>query len=372
VVAPAPYGGLERVVQSLAVSQARAGLEVHLLAILDRGLAPQAHPFLIGIEPGTPVTVLSLPARAYRRERRSLNALCRELQPTVVHTHGARVDVVDAPEARRLGLATVTTVHGFTGGGWKNRVYEWLQRRSFRSMDAVVAVSQAQGELLRREITGERVVVIPNAWDGRVPDAGRAKARRALGITSQGFVVGWVGRLSFEKGPDLFLKALARLQDATVEAAVVGGGGDGAPPPERSLRALADRLGVAHRVTWCGPVPDAGRWFRAFDALAVSSRTEGVPMVLFEAMAAEVPIVATRVGGIPEVLGEREAYLVPPEDPSALAASLASVQGDRAEAETRTRAARARLAADFGAEQWVARYADVYHRVARWGEGPAA
>src|SRR5437879_12795654 len=78
--------------------------------------------------------------RAYWRERRAVAALCRRIRPDVIHTHGYRPDVVDASVARRLGIPVVTTVHGFTGGGWKNRCYEWLQRRAFRRCDAVVAV----------------------------------------------------------------------------------------------------------------------------------------------------------------------------------------------------------------------------------------
>jgi len=360
VIAPARYGGLERVVQSLAEGQRRAGIESRLLVILDAGEPPEGHPFVTGLGPDISWTAVSLPARAYRRERAAVRALCREWHPTVVHTHGARVDVVDAPAARALGIPTVTTVHGFTGGGWKNHLYEWLQRRSFRRMAGVVAVSRPQADALRRRLPPDRVELIPNAWDGRTPAADRGAARRALGLPQEGFIVGWVGRLSEEKGPDLLLRALARLPNGSVHAAMVG---DGA---ERSvLQVEAQRLGLRPHITWCGAVPDAGRWFRAFDVFVLSSRTEGVPVVLFEAMAADVPIVATRVGGVPDVLGESEAYLVAPNDVSALAGAVGLVRGDAELAAARARAARARLERDFANAPWVARYARVYRRAMR-------
>src|SRR2546429_211481 len=74
--------------------------------------------------------------------QRGVAAACNRLRPTIVHTDGYRPDVVDASVARRRGIPTVTTVHGFTGGGWKNGLYERLQRRAFRRLDAVVAASE--------------------------------------------------------------------------------------------------------------------------------------------------------------------------------------------------------------------------------------
>jgi len=361
VIAPAPFGGLERVVQSLAAAQVQAGIDVRVLVLLDQDAGGASHPFVAGLAAAIPRTIVTLPPRAYRRERRNVAAVCEEFRPTVVHTHGARVDVVDAPVARAIGAPIVTTVHGFTGGGLKNRAYEWLQRRSFRRMDAVVAVSRAQAAQLGRRMPAGRVVVIPNAWDGRIPEAPRSEARRALGIPAEGFVAGWVGRFTDEKGADLFLDALAHVPggSSTVHGALLGAGAR-----QTALRARAERLGLGARVTWCGSVPDAGRWFRAFDTFALTSRTEGVPIVLFEAMAAEVPIVATRVGGVPDVLDEREAWLVPVGDATALAEALESSRRNAADARARARAAQVRLRRDFGSSQWVARYADLYRRVA--------
>jgi glycosyltransferase involved in cell wall biosynthesis len=295
-------------------------------------------------------TVVSLPPRAYSRERAAIAVLCSRLRPDIVHTHGYRADVIDSGVARRSRVPTVTTVHGFTGTGWRGRLYERLQRRAFRRFDAVVAVSRPLATLLRNDgIAASRVHVIPNAYANR-PFATRAEARQALNL-GDGFVAGWIGRLSREKAPDVFLAALARV-DGAVRGAIVGDG--------REREALAAQ---SSKVTWLGQVSDAARLITAFDVLVLSSRTEGTPIVLFEAMAAGVPVVSTAVGGIPDVVSPREALLVPSERPDELARAIASVRDDPGAARERAQAAAARLASDFAVTPWVERYASVYQAV---------
>jgi glycosyltransferase involved in cell wall biosynthesis len=122
---------------------------------------------------------------------------------------------------------------------------------------------------------------------------------------------------------------------------------------------------VEQCITWHGVVPDAGRLLRAFDVLVLSSRTEGTPMVVLEAMAAGVPIVATRVGGVPDVLSSADAMLVPPEDPAALAAAIRAVHDHPDAARSRADSARRRLDTEFALAPWLARYEAIYRQVQR-------
>src|SRR5438046_1338393 len=280
VAAPSDVGGLERVVQGLAREQRRAGHDVHVAAILT-GPAVD-HPFFTPLADAGVETHIVLPGpRGYRRERGAVAELCRRLRPTVVHAHGYRPDVLDAGVARRAGVPVVTTVHGFTGGDWKNRVYEWLQCRAFRRFDAVVVVSQPlKTRLVRAGVHAERIHVVPNAWRPG-PALDRAAARRALGLGPEAFVVGWVGRLSREKGLDVLLDAIGHVADLPLVASVIGDGAE-----RRPLAAQARRLGLDGRVRWHGVVPDAAPLFAAFDLFVLSSRTEGSPMGVFDAMAA--------------------------------------------------------------------------------------
>jgi glycosyltransferase involved in cell wall biosynthesis len=360
VLAPARVGGLERVVHALAIGHHRAGHDVRVAAVLEPG--EEDHPFVRPLdEAGVPVARIVLGSRSYLRERRQVAQLCRMRRPTVMHTHGYRTDVLHVGLARSLDIPVVTTVHGFTGGGAKNRVYEWLQRRAFCRFDAVVAVSRPLGEALGRAgVPRHRLHVLPNAWAGDHQFEERDAARRALGIPAEAFHVGWVGRLSSEKGPDVMLEALGRLRDLSFVASFIGDG------PERpALERRAAELGLEGRVLWHGLVPEAGRWFRAFDVLVLSSRREGTPIVLFEAMAAGVPIVAARVGGVPDVLGEGTGLLVEPEAPGDIARAVRAIHDAPVAAAERAWAARERLAREFSVEPWLARYEAIYRAVAR-------
>ncbi|HEX4600974.1 MAG TPA: glycosyltransferase [Gemmatimonadales bacterium] len=360
IIAPGTVGGLERVVQLLAQGQAQRGTEVHVAAVLDDPAA--ATPLLEALAAtGVVAHRIGGRGRAYWRERGATRELCRRLRPDVVHTHGYRPDVLDAGVARRLDIPIVTTVHGFTGGDWKNRLYERLQRRAYRGFDAVVAVAgPLAAELVRAGVPAARVHLVRNAWHETIPLLDRAHARRALGIPPHGFHVGWVGRISSEKGADVLVDALAYLGDRPLMVSILGTGPERAPL-ERRARAL----GVAARIRWHGAMTDAARLFAAFDVFVLSSRTEGTPIVLFEAMAAGVPIVATRVGGVPDVVSAAEAKLVPADDPSALAAAIRAVQDAPATAAWRAGAARARLAQDFGVAPWLERYETIYAAVRR-------
>ncbi len=348
-------GGLESVVRALAIGHHQRGHKVSVLAVLstDQG----DHAFVDALNrAGVEVAALRLGRRAYLEEKRRIGAYCRQLRPQILHSHGYRSDVLAGAAARRLGIPTVTTVHGFTGGGWKNRFYEWAQGRTFRRFDAVVAVSRPLMQRLQTlGVPLERIHLLPNAWAASGPTVSRSAARELLGVPDGRYLLGWVGRLSKEKGCDVLLDALALLADIPFQLAVLGDG------RERSeLEARAANLGIGDRVRWHGTVADASRLFPAFDAFVLSSRTEGTPIVLFEAMAAGVPVVATAVGGVPDVVSSSEATLIPPEDPRALADALRAGYRDPSNAHAKAAAAHQRLAADFSVNPWLSRYETLY------------
>lgn len=353
VLAPGDVGGMESVVRLLARGQRDRGDRPLVVSVVESERHALAFREALAHD-GVRQEALVLPGRAYRREWRAIRDLCRREQAEIVHTHGYRADLVAGSAARRAGVATVSTVHGFTGGDWKLRLFERLDRYAFRRFDAVTAVSRPLVELLAGSgVSRRRIHLHPNAFDVRAAVLARAEARRHLAIPDDAWRVGWVGRLSAEKGPDVVVRAMEQLGDASLSML-----GDGA---ERdALLETSARLGVAGRIQWHGVVHDASRVLPAFDVLVLSSRTEGTPVVLLEAMAAGVPIVATRVGGIPDVVGEHEALLVPPDDPHALAAAIAAVRRDPARAAQRAAAARARLLAERGLESWLTGYERIY------------
>jgi glycosyltransferase involved in cell wall biosynthesis len=358
-LAPGTVGGLESVVHALAAGRRQAGGRVGVAAVLA-GPRPSigAHAFLDGLEAaGVDTFVASIPGRGYRRERAFVIDTCTTFRPDIVHTHGLRPDIIDAAAARHLGLPTVSTVHGLTHAGWRKGVYEYLEFRALRRADAVVPVSRPLvGVLQRAGVDPDRLRLIPNAFlPTTTPRLTRDEARVALGIDADAFTVGWVGRLSREKGADVLLDALGTID---ARAVIIGAGRE-----ETALRAQAARLGLGDRVRWAGAVPSAAALMPAFDALVLSSRTEGTPIVLFEAMAALVPIIAADVGGVPDVVRSTDALLVPPERPDELARAICAVRDDRTAARIRAAAAGERLAAVYDPAPWLDRYEAVYEAV---------
>jgi glycosyltransferase involved in cell wall biosynthesis len=204
----------------------------------------------------------------------------------------------------------------------------------------------------------DRIHVVPNAWAGNVDFLDRSAARQRLGLPVDGLVVGWVGRLIDAKGADILLRAVASLVDLPMNVALIGEG------PERpGLEAICHSLGLDDRIRFHGEVLDGARYFRAFDVFVLSSRTEGTPIVLFEAMAAGVPIVATSVGGVPDVVGDEGALLAPPEDPQALAAALRRALLETGESRARAAQAAQQLHERYPLEPWLDRYEALYREL---------
>ena len=281
----------------------------------------------------------------------------------MVHTHGERPDVLDAGVARRLGIPTVTTLHGSSKLGGLSRVHEWLQMLVLRRFDAVVAVSRPLAQSLPTHgVSCRRVHMLPNCWNGKVPTRGKQDARQFLGLDTAAFVVGWVGRLIPAKGADVFLDALAQLRDLPCVASIVGDG-----PQRRVLEDRSKRLGLQGRIVFHGEVRDASQLFGAFDVFVLSSRTEGTPNVLLEAMAARVPIVASGVGGVPDVISDSEGVVVAPENPFALAAAIRTVYEQPSRARDLASAAERRLHTEFSLESWLSRYEAIYRAVQAGG-----
>jgi glycosyltransferase involved in cell wall biosynthesis len=362
VLAPAPFGGLESVVRGLAGGHAVRGHDVHVITLCTPDEGAESFEAALA-EAGVTVHRITTPSRRYFREHQRVSTQCAALRPDVVHTHGMRADVVAGWSARCVGLPTITTVHGFTGASRKLQVYERLQVMMLSTFDAVIAVSQPLvQQLARRRVPRERLHLVPNAWTETRRALPRTEARRRLGIdpAQRGTIIGWVGRLSPEKGADILIEALAQIPDRHVLVAMVGDG-----PRRADLEALASNLGLADRVRWCGPIAGAAAIFSAFDVFVLSSRTEGTPIVLFEAMSARIPIVATRVGGVPDVLARGTALVVAPDDPAGLARAIRETVNEPRAAAARAAAAQDHLRTNHPADAWLTRYEALYDSIRR-------
>ena len=341
-------------VHALSVGQKRRGHDVGVIALLEAGAD---EPSLLSElrEAGLPVISIANPRRSYLAQRRSLLDCCRDLAPTILHSHGYHPDVLAASMGKKVQTTRVTTLHGFTGGGWRNGLYEWMQRRSLPRFDAVIAVSRRLADELSTRLPHTAFHAVPNAWTPVETPMPRDVARKAIGVATSVFSIGWIGRISAEKGADVLVDALPALADLPLQVTFIGEG-----PERRRLEDRANRLGLGGRVEWRGGYPRASRVMPGFDLLVISSRTEGTPITLFEAVHAGVPVVATRVGGIPDVISSSEATLIDPENPSALAAAIRDVHDRRGAAVSRAERAHIRLVKEFEATPWIASYDGIY------------
>jgi glycosyltransferase involved in cell wall biosynthesis len=354
LTSPGAIGGLETVVHRLAVQQQGLGYAVRVIAVVDP--TTEDTPFLAALRDAEIRTdVLRIGSRAYLSELRQVRATLTRDPVEIVHTHGYRSDLLHHQTARALGIPIVTTIHGSSRLGGLSHLFEWLQLRHVRRFDGIATVSKPLFDTLRTlGAPDEALRLVPNAWPigvGR-PLLEQEAARRALRIPAADFIIGWIGRIVAVKGCDIFIDALTRLPGGW-HAVIIGDG-----PDRRVMESAAAARGLAGRITFTGEVPDAGRYMRAFDAFVLSSRSEGTPMVLFEAMEAGVPIIASAVGGVPDVVGA--ASLVPAADPPALTRALAAFHQDVARRDAMADAARERLMTEYSGDLWAERYEELY------------
>jgi glycosyltransferase involved in cell wall biosynthesis len=252
----------------------------------------------------------------------------------------------------------VSTLHGFLHGDWKVSLYEWMQLRRLRRNSAVIAVSRGIVDKTRAHRVPQRLVhLIPNAYTPATPLT-RAEARDALGLVNDAIHVAWIGRLSSEKGPDIALDAMTRVTDLPISLSILGDG-----PMRATLESEANARGL--RVTFHGRVENAARLLPAFDGYLLSSRLEGTPMVILEAMAARVPIITAAVGGVPDMLASNEAYLVTPESSHAFADALRALVQSPQESSERSQRAYARWERDFTITPWLDRHDALYSAIQR-------
>ncbi len=257
--------------------------------------------------------------------------------------------------------------HGYTDTDRKMRLYNRLDRWSLPNADRVVTVCQAFAEELAGSsgLSIDKISVQHNAIRRQpsvsTTDVAALRSRLAIGDDER--VVLSVGRLSREKAQIDLLTAFQLLRetkpDISVKLIIVGDG------PERTrLEATAESLGCQDRVAFSGQVSDVRPYYAMADIFALPSLSEGSPNVLLEAMAENVPIVATAVGGVPEmVVNDESALLVPPNDPLSLSASIAKILTDKVLAQRLVRAAAAlvdtRYTSDNYGRSLVKIYSDV-------------
>jgi len=311
---------------------------------------------------------------------RALAALIRQfrrIQPHIVHTHMAKAGTLGRLAAAAYNLTrgpgprarVIHTYHGHVLEGYfspfMTAVFITLERLLARLSDAIVAISPAiREELLtgHRIGRGDQYRVIPLGFDlapfAVVDDRSRVAARRALDLPGGATVVATVGRLTAIKQHRLFLDVIQRVAAAHPRTiALVAGDGE----LRSDLEAYAASLGIAGHVRFLGWRRDLATIYGATDVFLLTSRNEGTPVALIEAMASGVPGVSTDVGGVKDVIGSPEAGLLAPfGDAAALAAHVTTLLADASRRAAMGSHARTRVIERYGIERLEREIASLY------------
>jgi len=359
--------GAERVLLYLAREQRRCGYSPVIGSIRDPGTAETPFEVLAGSWQ-LPVVPIRIAPRPTPGVVRSLLRTMRELKSDVVHSHGYKANILLGPLPRRMRGPMLSTLHGWTGGRTFSALwlYEQLDRLALRSIDAVVLVTRQMLTLAAlRGVSATKLHVIENgipALEARLADLEGAQLPAELTefVARRPTLVA-IGRLSAEKGFSLLLEAFARARAQgghSHQLLIVGEG-----PERQALASHIAALGLSGIAQLAGYVGGADRLLSGAHGFVMSSITEGMPLVLLEAMQWRVPILATAVGSIPELLDAgRRGRLVPPNDLVSLAQGLQEMMSANS-TDHRTRTAHSAVTAHFTSQRMSADYAKVYDSI---------
>lgn len=298
-----------------------------------------------------------------------LVALFRRLRPRIVHTHMAKAGLLGRAAARLAGVPIV--VHTFHGnvlrgyfGAGETALFRFLERLLGRLSSAVIAISPRQAEEIRALgiATGDRLVEIPLGLDlAPFLDTPVGRLRAELGVGTEVPLVGVVARLVPIKGIDVFLEAASLVARARADTlfVVIGGGEQSA-----ALKQRARALGLGPHVRFLGWRADLPAIYADLDVVANTSHNEGIPVSLIEALAAGRGVVATAVGGTPDLLGDPPCgALVPDSDVAAVAEAILVLLGDPALRERLGRMGRERVYPEYDATTLLRRMDALYTRL---------
>lgn len=355
-------GGAEMLLGRFAAAAPLAGIRLSVAYFEPNDGAPAAQPLReAGVEPW----LLNVSGRPGRAHLRAMREHIRRVRPDVVHTHLGTADLVGGVAARSLGVPAVSTIHWIAQrrhgiARAKNGIFT-LGRRLCDARVIAVSESAREAYLAQSWRMGERVVTIHNGIDVDIAPGAGAEVRAELGIDPGYRVIGMVSALRPEKGHEVALAAIGMLRERGMRDARLVIVGDG-PLLGELERAAAKADGA---VVLTGRRMDVPRVLDAFDVCVHPSHLDAFPTTLIEALAASVPIVATRVGGIPEIVQDGRTGVLLPAPPQAadLADALERLLADPAGAAELAAAGRAEYLARFTSEPWVRATRALYDEV---------
>jgi glycosyltransferase involved in cell wall biosynthesis len=370
----------------VAVGDLWAGAEVQLKVLLSKlGQKPELNLSVIlfnGGRLGKEIEGLGIPVTVFPETEwgsaKIFLELVREfkkLNVQIIHTHKYKDTILAGPAGKLCGIPhIIRTVHGlrepFEGlQAFKMSLYETIERTVHRyCVDSLICVSSQIERKYKAEGQVSRVTCIRNGIDleGRSVETDRWRTRKNLGVDTRACLIGTVGRLTPVKGIPYLLEAARILlhQGTKVKVLIVGDGSI-----RLDLMVQTRNLGISENVVFLGHREDTDELLQALDIFVLPSLSEGIPMALLEAMAASRAVVASRVGGIPEIVEDGfEGFLVEPMDADSLAERCRQLIESPDIAKKMGEQARTRIERDFSATAMADRVASVYKELVIPGE----
>jgi glycosyltransferase involved in cell wall biosynthesis len=331
------------------------------VAVFDHGHSGQREVADQARRRGLPVVLVPCHGRWDVRCLRKLRGLLAELQADILHTHGYKADVYGWAAARNRRVGLLATCHNWPDPKTSMRLYAALDRLVVRGFDRVTTASEAVANILRNSgLREDRLTRIRNLVDIQ-RFRGAAPTLRDKTVAPGRRMVGFVGRMVPEKGGAVLLHSAQRTLLEFPDAAFVFVG-DG--PARADWQSLAKRLGISERVSFVGVRGDMPGVYASLDLVVLPSLVENMPMSVLEAMAAERPVVATRVGAMPDVMThEQNGLLVAPGDVSGLAEAILRLLRDPEWATQLGRRGGARVAEYYSSKTVAEEYLELYRRV---------
>lgn len=358
-------------------SEGYYGAEVMIVTLALEQLKQGDHPIVCGtVRPGQEESEIVIRARAvglqsvtlslsgdYWHQSGEIYDYARSCAVELIHSHGYRPGILLGLQSGNSKVTKIRTLHGWThvSAFSKMAIYSLFDALLLRRQDAVVVVSNQMRDLpLLRLVPRRLISYIANgipvvaSIPKTIDDLGDEKWRQ---LCRDCFVIGSIGRLSAEKAQADMLYAVARLHNKGLKIAlIIIGEGD----ERQRLEQLAVELGIEGYVHLPGYKEDAASYMPLFDLFCLSSRTEGLPMTLLEAMRQKIPVLSTNVGAIPELLTDGRGYLISPGDIDEMSTTIKSVIEVPDQARIATEVAYDLFNNNYNSEIMADRYKEIY------------
>jgi len=356
--------GAEKLLLDLATEQNRAGTEAWVVGLKNL-YNPHEEVLLESEKRGLPVFPIESRHRFDLGCVGALSEFIRVNEIQLIHTHNIKADIHGVLAGAKTKTPVVATNHGWTDADAKLRFYETIDAFVLRHfVKRVVAVSRSAKEwMLKRGIPPDKIDIVRNGTPLRESKVASPEARKQLGLTDDALTIGAVGRLSPEKGHRFLIEAAGRIleKDPRVRFVVFGEG-----PSQSELEGLVNSRGLKDKVTLAGFQPDPDVIYGALDILVQPSLREATPLVILEAMSFGKPIIAARVGGVPDLITDNETgVLIPPASVEALSGSIMRLLKDGALRVRLGERAREVARREFSVEKMTQSYSKVYEEVLR-------